>query len=1413
MAGSAGGLFIQVKLQTTEAEKALKRLGREFAKTVDAEKILGQSSRVLLQQLKAIEGGYKNIGTASAAAARMSEAGAKVEIARIQAAAKVRVAELNIIREQTKAQAKLNEAQAREGMTVGRENRAAARRAQAEAARAAAQAERELKKQEDAGAKGAARKAEAQRVKDLRNLEKALNDVIKAQQKLNNVQQPSATKLFGAGGSELLVGLGAARSGNYFYGLAALARYFKNVSAAAAQYGKTAQQTATAQRVLGESVKRYLVAGGDVNKLTTEQVAAYKNLANGAKSAAGGLSGLVGGAAGAAPAIAAIGAAAVVVVAVLAALAVGIGLVYVGFKKLIVPGVTVAKSFELLRTQLIGLVGDTKLAAKEYSFLLALGQKSLVPTEQLIAADRSLIAFGVTAQDVRTNLVKFISDFGTATGATQVQIDNLAFALGQVSSTGKVTAQDLRQFGNAGVNVGFVVEQIGKNTKKTGEQVREGLTAGTISANEFYKALIQVSNQRFAPAATNAALTLIGIFSNLKDIFKTFIGETFRQLGVLDPLKSFLLFITGWVSRNKTLFVPIAAAAKEFFSALVGGSNGEGKSQFEGLANAIGFLFRVVIPIAIKVATYNVIIFRTIVVGLLPVISAVIGSIISVLQVFAQAFGSTAENGATSAQRLNQAAVAFFGGIAAAIGVVTVAFITFASVVINVVRAITQALSGNLSGAFGSLQSAVGAVGQGFIATANIVAGYVDAVKKAGKVTIPKQQKFGDPIATGTGTAGSSAGQKAADDAKKAADSANKIAQAKNDIYELLRKLFGQPSEALKGLYGEKGKFEATVDSIVATAQRLTEAILKAAPGAKGKGIAAIIRKQTLELIRLAKERDKVTARLEKAQKKLDDLVAARADFANSIKSGALDYANSFATGTETINSFTRLDAVGSFITVEKQQQKSFVQSLRDRVAEYKKFTDDIKALQAKGLDPALIRRLIEAGPEAAGAAANELANANDATIAEVNNLQGTLNDTAGTFANEQADIYYKSGIDNAKAQVDGLKSQLSRIDAAARDAAQTIIDAVKPYSKKAKDAGASIGAGAADGVTEGLGSGATIGGSWAKDITSSFGEALDFSKLTGGITETLEGLKPDFSNAGGQIWDGFIDGIKEKLKTFSWLQLLLPLWIQPFLLFFQIQSPSKLFFGYGEDIIQGLIDGMASLITGIPGKLQAGLTTILNFFKTYFVTPLSNAAASAWNAIVTRFPVVGTITAGISAKVSGIKTWLTNNLWTSIKTSASNTWASLTSGFPSSAKFKSAFKGLANGFISVVAFLIRQWNKLSFRIPPIEFDWNGSLPGGKVSFGGKTVGVSPIAPPTYLAAGGLVTAPTLAMVGEKPGVSEAVIPLNKAGLSQAFGDFMGGGDQVVNVYLDGELVRGVARVEIQNARTERAAGLRQGRR
>jgi len=51
-----------------------------------------------------------------------------------------------------------------------------------------------------------------------------------------------------------------------------------------------------------------------------------------------------------------------------------------------------------------------------------------------------------------------------------------------------------------------------------------------------------------------------------------------------------------------------------------------------------------------------------------------------------------------------------------------------------------------------------------------------------------------------------------------------------------------------------------------------------------------------------------------------------------------------------------------------------------------------------------------------------------------------------------------------------------------------------------------------------------------------------------------------------------------------------------------------------------------------------------------------------------------------------------------------------------------------------------------------------------------------------YLASGGIVTGPTLAVVGDNPGGREAIIPLNKY-------DLGGGGTTVVEVYLDGKLI------------------------
>ena len=92
-----------------------------------------------------------------------------------------------------------------------------------------------------------------------------------------------------------------------------------------------------------------------------------------------------------------------------------------------------------------------------------------------------------------------------------------------------------------------------------------------------------------------------------------------------------------------------------------------------------------------------------------------------------------------------------------------------------------------------------------------------------------------------------------------------------------------------------------------------------------------------------------------------------------------------------------------------------------------------------------------------------------------------------------------------------------------------------------------------------------------------------------------------------------------------------------------------------------------------------------------------------------------------------------------------------------------STFKGYINTLLSGINFIIRQINKISFSVP----DW---VPG----IGGKKWGIN-IPEIPMLAKGGIVTRPTLAMIGEAG--PEAVVPLNNRNF--------GGGGIIINVYGD----------------------------
>lgn len=121
--------------------------------------------------------------------------------------------------------------------------------------------------------------------------------------------------------------------------------------------------------------------------------------------------------------------------------------------------------------------------------------------------------------------------------------------------------------------------------------------------------------------------------------------------------------------------------------------------------------------------------------------------------------------------------------------------------------------------------------------------------------------------------------------------------------------------------------------------------------------------------------------------------------------------------------------------------------------------------------------------------------------------------------------------------------------------------------------------------------------------------------------------------------------------------------------------------------------------------------------------------------------------------------------------------------------KISSAARGMWDGikeaFRGAINWIIHAWNDLEFKIP----GFHQSIFGHEVGFDGFTLGVPDITP---LAAGGIVTSPTFALIGERG--PEAVIPLSRGGLG---GGFTWNGDLIVNGTDDPQTTAAAVRDEV----------------
>lgn len=219
--------------------------------------------------------------------------------------------------------------------------------------------------------------------------------------------------------------------------------------------------------------------------------------------------------------------------------------------------------------------------------------------------------------------------------------------------------------------------------------------------------------------------------------------------------------------------------------------------------------------------------------------------------------------------------------------------------------------------------------------------------------------------------------------------------------------------------------------------------------------------------------------------------------------------------------------------------------------------------------------------------------------------------------------------------------------------------------------------------------------------------------------------------------------------------------------------------------------------------KVQQGITTALtaaaevkNWLYLASIWAIT-AATTAWTAVTTALgAVMAFVTGPIGLAILAIAALIAIGVllyknWETVKEVVTDVWEGISLAVSSIVDaLRLNIKNVINATIGIINKFIKFWNGMQLRVPEITIPFVGKV-------GGFTVGLPHVNEIPMLAAGGVVTGPTMAMVGEG-GNPEAIIPLGSSPqmqeLIRQISEAVSGtaaGDTVVNITteLDGDVI------------------------
>ena len=273
-------------------------------------------------------------------------------------------------------------------------------------------------------------------------------------------------------------------------------------------------------------------------------------------------------------------------------------------------GVSYNAQMEQYRVMFTTLTGSAEEADRIVKQLQEDAQKSPFDSATLIKANQYLISSGVAADTARDDILN-LGNAIAATGGGSAELERMAQNLQQIKNVGKASAQDIKQFANAGINIyGLLAEATGRSVDEvkdmeiTYEELTNAFRLASQEGGAYYGAM-EAQGQ-----------TLNGSLSATKESIQMLLGEITEAampviVKVLEKVREDIAYLSSLDDGTKKTILIIAAIIAAIGPVI--GIVGTIISGLGTLISTIGLLFSplglvvaaVAAVIAIGVALYK----------------------------------------------------------------------------------------------------------------------------------------------------------------------------------------------------------------------------------------------------------------------------------------------------------------------------------------------------------------------------------------------------------------------------------------------------------------------------------------------------------------------------------------------------------------------------------------------------------------------------------------------------------------------------------------------------------------------------------------------------------------------------------------------------------------------------------------